>query len=384
MKINRNNYEEFFLLYIDGELNHSEMNEVEVFVANNPDLKVELELLKDTVLPQVDVAFNKSSLHKSTANYQPSDERMLSFVDQELSASETKAFAREIAQNPALKAEVDILMSTKLNPLDTIFFAEKSLLYRKESGKVVAMRFMRIAVAAAVLLLMLTTVWVYLGNKPVNDVAGKIHSQGNSTSNPIAQSIAGNHKVQGKVSSDNMHLAEGAESKGMNNAYLTSSSTEKQNHAARSVSTNVSIRAVTTPGAQSASPAYASEKKSLSERNKTIASPVPYKETAPVYVNQAPDELMAGLPKRDIKQTQLPVQDDHAAIVDNNDYAKQASMKERQGGENENTIFYMPEEEAAKTKVGGIFKKVKRAITRQVNNNSANGITIGGFQIALK
>lgn len=50
MKINRSTYEEFFLLYVDGELNASERKAVEDFAEAHPDLKVELELLQSSVL----------------------------------------------------------------------------------------------------------------------------------------------------------------------------------------------------------------------------------------------------------------------------------------------------------------------------------------------
>ena len=50
MEINRNTYEEFFLLYVDGELNAGERKAVENFAEQHPDLKKELELLKSSVL----------------------------------------------------------------------------------------------------------------------------------------------------------------------------------------------------------------------------------------------------------------------------------------------------------------------------------------------
>lgn len=58
MTINRNNYENFFLLYVDGELAPQQMLEVDAFCEKHPDLAEELQLLMDTRLtPDNELAF---------------------------------------------------------------------------------------------------------------------------------------------------------------------------------------------------------------------------------------------------------------------------------------------------------------------------------------
>ena len=58
MTINRNNYEHYFLLWVDGELSPEEMVAVERFIAEHPDLAEELALLQDTKLvPEEQIIF---------------------------------------------------------------------------------------------------------------------------------------------------------------------------------------------------------------------------------------------------------------------------------------------------------------------------------------
>lgn len=66
MDINRQTYEEYFLLYTDGELSVDEKIAVENFVSDNPDLRHEFLLMQQTVFtPDENEVFeNKESLYR--------------------------------------------------------------------------------------------------------------------------------------------------------------------------------------------------------------------------------------------------------------------------------------------------------------------------------
>ena len=66
MNINRDNYETFFLLYVDNELSAPERNALELFIQDNADLQEELEMLQQsTIEPEPIIFKGKSSLFKT-------------------------------------------------------------------------------------------------------------------------------------------------------------------------------------------------------------------------------------------------------------------------------------------------------------------------------
>lgn len=135
MKINRHNYEEYFILYMDNELNSSDRRMVEDFIALHPDLKEELDtLLQYKLEPDTGITFPaKEELLKNTGpihsgNY---EEWLLRYTDQELSASEKAAVEAYAAANPAVQQELNLFMQTRLQP-ELVEFPDKASLYRKE------------------------------------------------------------------------------------------------------------------------------------------------------------------------------------------------------------------------------------------------------------
>ena len=68
MKINRNNYEIFFLDYHEGNLDAAKLEELLIFVENNPDLKEEFENFEEISIPiDESIKFDlKKSLKKTS------------------------------------------------------------------------------------------------------------------------------------------------------------------------------------------------------------------------------------------------------------------------------------------------------------------------------
>ncbi len=154
MNINQHNYEDFFLLYVDGELSAADKQTVEQFVQANPGLADELEMLQQLRLPSATILFeDKDTLYRnaltgiSADNY---EEPFLLYVDNELDADAKEQVETFVLQHPGLQEAFTGLKQTKL-AAEKIPFPGKKSLYRKEEKEkpVFYMRWQQLMVAAA-------------------------------------------------------------------------------------------------------------------------------------------------------------------------------------------------------------------------------------------
>lgn len=172
MNIDRNNYEEFFILYLDNELSASDRQRVEEFANANADLKAELELLlQSKLLPETAITFDgKAALLKNEEEIAGETATMLLYVDDEMDLTQKKTFEEWVAQHPDAKKELSLFQQTRLQP-EHIVFPGKESLYRKEEHRVVAIRWWRMAAAAVLLLGVSTTAYMFNQERAENQLA---------------------------------------------------------------------------------------------------------------------------------------------------------------------------------------------------------------------
>lgn len=151
MKITEHNCEEYFLLYVDDELNNVERSAVEAFVQEHPQCKAALDaLLKTKLTANEEVFFDKNSLFKNEEreigihNY---EEYFFLYTDNELSQEEREVTERFVLQHPQLQAEFMWLQKAKL-PVENIVFEGKEKLYKRER-RIIPMYVTRLAIAAS-------------------------------------------------------------------------------------------------------------------------------------------------------------------------------------------------------------------------------------------
>jgi hypothetical protein len=160
MFINRHNYEEYFLLYADGELQAADRQMVDEFVVRHPDLADELELLLSTVLPTPThyAMPSKAGLLKpeiwDVENITPLQTNLLLHLDGELAETPTHTLNSQLAQDPHTQLEWQYLSNARLAP-ELVEMPNKASLYHTDDDTVVIPMYWirRLAVAAAIIVL---------------------------------------------------------------------------------------------------------------------------------------------------------------------------------------------------------------------------------------
>ena len=161
MNINRNNYEEFFVLYADNELSAAEKHLVESFVRENPDLQQEFNLLQQTkIFSDNNIVFENKELlmsshqdNNSVINHSNYEEFFLLYVDNELNEENKKAVEEFAAWHPSLQLELILLQKVRLAPDSSVVFEGKEKLYKEQAKRILLFRWQRITAAAIVLIL---------------------------------------------------------------------------------------------------------------------------------------------------------------------------------------------------------------------------------------
>ena len=126
MNIDRHNYEEYFLLYIDNELSVDQKKQVELFVQENPDLEEELVMLQQSrLIPDDSIVFDKKHLlmkeenaphssNHSFINMNNYEQWLIMYVDDELSAEERAAVEKFASAHQHVQQELELFQQTKL------------------------------------------------------------------------------------------------------------------------------------------------------------------------------------------------------------------------------------------------------------------------------
>lgn len=168
-----NNYEEYFLLYVDAELDAAGKKAVEVFVAQHPHLAGELDLLMSSKLPADAFSFaGKADLLSPAMKLNAVDEDLLLYLDGELPAAAAKVVEQKIADDKDYALQHTLLRRTKLDAAEEVLHPNKRELYRRAERVRLLPVWMRYA--AAVLILLFGGWFFLTDNQEINLPTGNL------------------------------------------------------------------------------------------------------------------------------------------------------------------------------------------------------------------
>jgi hypothetical protein len=160
--INKNNYEIYFLDYLEGRLDAAQTAALMIFIDANPDLKEELEGLENLqLLPDSNIRFEgKRALKKETiipagnVNEDNYEEFMVAFAENDLDARLLADYHEFLTKNPSLKKEAVLFSNTRLKADRSVIYPDKESLKKTVVLPLFSKKlYYRISLAASVALL---------------------------------------------------------------------------------------------------------------------------------------------------------------------------------------------------------------------------------------
>ncbi len=356
MEINRNNYEEYFLLYADNELTDYEKIVVLRFIRENKDLEDEFKMIQDTICkPDHMVMENKSELLRASKNdfitEKNYEEIFVLYHDDELNNEEKNETELFVSQHPPLKKEFNVTGIARFIPDNSINFPGKKNLYKKEkAGRVVPLIFWR-SMAAAVFLGFGFWIFEAYYHQPAQlpEIVKNVRPLKKTGATSLKNNPENKQTENTIAKTDNQNKT----------------NAEKQNPVSKREVLKQNVKVVRDK--QSYVQATAKNNKKIDFNKK---EPVEKKQPDVVVLTNE----IKNIPEKkaiennnisftgdvEIKPVQKDITSTQAAIQ-----AQQASYVTDINQKNENYVFYnITTEEFRKSKVGGFLKKVKRIVER--------------------
>jgi hypothetical protein len=382
MSINRNNYEEYFILYNDNELSAEEKRRVEEFVAANIDLKEEFELLKELKLdPADEIRFDKTNLYKPITLQddilQPTteQEKLLMYLDNELGQKEKAALETQLKANVALQREFELLAKTRMVPDLNIVHPDKQSLYKREEqpSRVISMIWVRVAVAAA-LILVVGLIWLNRSAAPttIDPVIVKteaseikpIEAPKVSSNESVVKSDEGNIEMKDFAANDNV-VKDDKGKENINTGSVKKELNKSQNKLPKEKATNV-LEA----------PKYNEPDQNTMA---VVKQPEVDADQHSLVTQRESRKMIDEVPQ--LAQKQVDIIDRPSVSPIKSDYATEALLNDNSNEEQESIA---QENSSRKGAFRGLLRKANRFVNK-VTNPDTNGpsVKVASFEIAL-
>ncbi len=159
MKIERSNYEIWFIDWLDGNLDSHQVEELNQFLDENPDLKEEFKELSPVIPGHSGKLFtNKEALKKSPSDISASQFEFLcvAFLENDLTSGQKSELEEIIEQDSEKKKTFELIQKTKLSPKAESYANKSGLLRKTAFRKIFRYSVIGLSAAASVTLIVTT------------------------------------------------------------------------------------------------------------------------------------------------------------------------------------------------------------------------------------
>ncbi|MDD4645371.1 MAG: hypothetical protein PHY99_05220 [Bacteroidales bacterium] len=133
--LNINNYEIWFIEYLDGNLSNEQLDTLLDFLEQHPELKDELRSVSGVSLVAGHETFSgKKSLLKDSSDIPGisfEDQLCIARMENDLAPEKARLFDERLEKDLKLRANYTAFCKTRLNPADTVVFPDKGSLRKK-------------------------------------------------------------------------------------------------------------------------------------------------------------------------------------------------------------------------------------------------------------
>ena len=355
MDINRNNYQQFFLLFADNELSANGRDKVMRFVEQNADLEEEFLMIQQSIVkPDRSIGLgDKSFLLKhdsSFINASNYEEKFLEYYDGELNEEERSATEKFINDHPEKLQEFEMLGKVKLDADPAVTFPDKRLLLRKEKdGKITPLYVWRSVAAAVILGIGLWAGFDYF--KPSHTI------------------VTGSTVSAGKTPEQHRDTTTGAVNQGNSLAMIIVKPPESKKRVVKEkiIQSSKPIAGITVKNNNNNNTSHSHEPVTI-DKPDLIHEPVSNNDNHDIAMKTQET-------KEELKQIVTKPEETEKTVTKN--YAVRTSYVPE--NKNDDYVFYnVTEEEFKKSKLGTFLKKVKRVIERKspFNHNDKAEVAI--------
>jgi hypothetical protein len=196
MQIDKSNYEIWLIDWLDGNLSDSQVDQLKIFLAENPELKEEFDELDTFTLKSPATSFQHKAVLKKSASDLPVSQFeyfCVAYLENDLSPFQQAELKEIIDQDPAKKREFELFQKTRLAPGNISFKNKNHLIRRTVVQNVIRLSVIGLSAAAAVALIIITQT-LTPGNLPVKNINT---AQNNVIDSSLLQPLTNN--IQGKT-----------------------------------------------------------------------------------------------------------------------------------------------------------------------------------------